>query len=155
MKKSQWISIALASFTGIALIGLSVAVVKPDWLPSWAKPPGTAVAAEDAGLFCKEHGVPEKFCTLCHDELKSSLLLCKEHGNIPEDICTLCHPEVAERYQLVMCEEHGLPESFCYLCGHGENASEEAPDDGWCAAHNTAEALCVECLTDPALMTGP
>jgi cobalt-zinc-cadmium efflux system membrane fusion protein len=76
-----------------------------------------SVAGEDAGLYCKEHGVPEKFCTLCHEELKESLLLCKEHGDIPEDICTLCHPEVEAKYDLAMCPEgHGLPEHFCSEC---------------------------------------
>ena len=83
--------------------------------PSSAEP--TSVVAEDAGLYCKEHGVPEKFCTLCHEELKETLLLCKEHGDIPEDICTLCHPEVAEKYDIVKCPEgHGLPEHFCTEC---------------------------------------
>ena len=80
-------------------------------------PPGpasaAAPAAEDAGLYCKEHGVPEKFCTLCHEELKETLMLCKEHGNIPEDICTLCHPEVEKKYNIEMCPKgHGLPEAL-------------------------------------------
>ena len=35
---------------------------------------------------CAEHGVPERFCTLCHEELKAGLLLCAEHGGIPEEI---------------------------------------------------------------------
>ena len=69
--------------------------MRPDLLPAWAKPPAQAQVA-DSGPFCEEHGVPEKFCTLCHPELKEKLLLCPEHGNIPEDICTLCHPEVEE-----------------------------------------------------------
>jgi cobalt-zinc-cadmium efflux system membrane fusion protein len=78
-------------------------------------PPSTAEA--DDGLYCKEHGVPEKFCTLCHDELKSSLLLCKEHGGIPEEICTLCHPEAAEKHHVEVCPNgHGLPKYFCTRC---------------------------------------
>ena len=85
-----------------------------------ATPPPTAETASvaaDYGLYCKEHGVPEKFCTLCHAELKDSLLLCAEHGDIPEDICTLCHPEVEETYDIQMCPEgHGLPEHFCNEC---------------------------------------
>lgn len=73
--------------------------------------------AEDAGLYCKEHGVPEKFCTLCHEELKKSLLLCKEHGDIPEDICTLCHPEVEAKHKIEMCPNgHKLPKHFCMEC---------------------------------------
>jgi len=74
-------------------------------------------AAADTGLYCKEHGVPEKFCTLCHEELKSKLQLCKEHGNIPEDICTLCHPEVEAKNQIEMCPNgHKLPKHFCFKC---------------------------------------
>ena len=71
----------------------------------------------DYGPYCKEHGVPEKFCTICHPELKDKLLLCTEHGNIPEDICTLCHPEVEKKYDIEMCPKgHGLPKHFCSKC---------------------------------------
>jgi cobalt-zinc-cadmium efflux system membrane fusion protein len=131
----------------VVLIGGAVVVARPDWLPAWARArvaaPGPG--AEDAGLYCKEHGVPEKFCTLCHPELKDTLMLCKEHGGIPEDICTLCHPEVAKKYDIKVCKEHDLPESFCLLCGKGPSASTGQPDDGWCAAHKKPEALCEEC----------
>src|SRR5437763_11994381 len=115
----------------VSTAGFAVAVARPQWMPSWAridpeklptwarfgeKP--AATAAEDAGLYCNEHGVPEKFCTLCHEELKEKLMLCKEHGNIPEDICTLCHPEVEKKYNLKMCPNgHGLPKEFCFKCG--------------------------------------
>ena len=120
--------------------------INPEKLPTWARfGAKTATPAEDAGLYCKEHGVPEKFCTLCHQELKDKLMLCKEHGNIPEDICTLCHPEVEKKYNIKMCKEHGLPENFCYKCGKGPSASLDQPDDGWCAAHGKPEALCQEC----------
>jgi len=81
--------------------------------------------SEDAGLYCKEHGVPEKFCTLCHEELKSKLLLCKEHGDIPEDICTLCHPEVEKKHGIEMCSNgHKLPRAFCMECA---KSPEEKP----------------------------
>lgn len=74
-------------------------------------------AAEDAGLYCNEHGVPEKFCTLCHPELKDKLLLCREHGDIPEDVCTLCHPEVEAKYKIEICPNgHKLPKHFCMEC---------------------------------------
>ena len=118
-------------------------------------PPGPGLgpapkAADDAGLYCKEHGVPEKFCTLCHEELKKTLLLCKEHGDIPEDICTLCHPEVQKAHNIEMCPKgHGLPKHFCTECGTVPSASLDLPDDGWCATHNTPEALCLECQKDP------
>ncbi len=139
--------IALAALAGTALIGLSVAVARPDWLPEWISF-GAHSASKDAGLYCQEHGVPEKFCTICHEELKDSLMLCKEHGGLPEDICTLCHPEVKDAYDLKMCDEHGLPESFCVQCGNGPSAAVESSDDGWCVTHNTPEALCVQCLAD-------
>src|SRR5262245_44100609 len=99
--------LSFLALLAVAATGFAVAVARPQWvrawaridpekLPSWARPTEKAPAAagDEAGLYCDEHGVPEKFCTLCHQELKEKLLLCKEHGNIPEDICTLCHPEV-------------------------------------------------------------
>ena len=140
----------------VCLAGVALTVARPQWMPAWARISpekfptwarfgGPASAAEDAGLFCKEHGAPEKFCTLCHPELSDKLMLCKEHGNIPEDICTLCHPEVAKKYNIKLCKEHGLPEHFCVKCGKGPSASLGQPDDGWCAAHNKPEALCPEC----------
>jgi membrane fusion protein, heavy metal efflux system len=86
-------------------------------------PAGTASASADSGLYCKEHGVPEKFCTLCHEELKAKLLLCKEHGDIPEDICTLCHPEVEKKHDIVMCPKgHNLPKHFCFECAKKPSA---------------------------------
>ncbi|QDV39334.1 efflux RND transporter periplasmic adaptor subunit [Tautonia plasticadhaerens] len=150
-------------------LGLGVAVARPSWLPPWARidpgrlPAWARIGAEvpataeafDYGLYCKEHGVPEKFCTLCHPELEETLLLCPEHGGIPEDICTLCHPEVEEKYDIVICPEHGLPEHFCVRCGDVPDASAALPDDGWCVTHNTPEALCADCLLAPeALATG-
>jgi hypothetical protein len=64
---------------------------------AWSGCSRPAASPETGELMCKEHGVPEKFCTLCHPELKSRLLMCREHG-VPEDICTLCHPELIERF---------------------------------------------------------
>ncbi|WZO99312.1 efflux RND transporter periplasmic adaptor subunit [Isosphaeraceae bacterium EP7] len=141
----------------LTTVCVAISVLRPGWmpvqaridparLPSWARPIPTATKAEDAGLFCNEHGVPEKFCTICHVELQKTLMLCKEHGNIPEDICTLCHPEVEAKYNLVICKEHGLPASFCYKCSKGPSASLIQPDDGWCALHGKPESLCAECL---------
>src|SRR4051794_25534357 len=104
----------------ISLVGLALALAwsRPDILPAWARRGGPAAEKADAGLYCKEHGVPEKFCTLCHEELKATLMLCKEHGGIPEDICTLCHPEVAKEHNIAMCPNgHGLPRHFCVKCG--------------------------------------
>src|SRR5512135_3449212 len=148
--------ISFAALVAVFLVGFGVAVARPQWMPAWARISpeklatwarlgGEAPATEDAGLYCKEHGVPQKFCTLCHPERKDKLMLCKEHGNIPEDICTLCHPEVHKKYNLQMCKEHGLPKSFCDMCGQGPSALLNQPDDGWCATHNEPEALCEEC----------
>lgn len=146
------IAIGLSISLVLVLIGaVALAWARPELVPAWARlGPDDAgqVAVEDYGLYCKEHGAPEKFCTLCHEELKTSLLLCKEHGDIPEDICTLCHPEVEAKYDLVMCREHGLPEHFCYLCGNGPSAAAAVPDDGWCAAHNAPEILCADCVEE-------
>jgi cobalt-zinc-cadmium efflux system membrane fusion protein len=97
--------------------------------------------------------VPERFCTLCHAELSTTLVTCKEHGNIPEDICTLCHPEVEAKYHLKMCKKHGLPASFCMHCGKGPSAARAMPDDGWCAAHGRPEALCPDCAQGKPLPT--
>lgn len=136
--------VLIVSVLGFAAAGLAAYLARPSWLPSWVGGPDAAASAE-SGLYCKEHGVPEKFCTLCHEELKQTLLFCKEHGDVPEDICTLCHPEVKEKHNIATCEEHGLPASFCYLCEKGPGVSLGAPDDGWCAAHGTPEEFCREC----------
>ncbi len=80
-----------AAIVGVTLIGLALAAFRPDLMPARLRPQVPAASTETA-LQCNEHGVPEKFCTLCHKELKTSLMLCKEHGSIPEDSCTLCLP---------------------------------------------------------------
>ena len=68
------LSIAFALVIAAGIIGLGVVAAKPAWLPSWKSLSGAepVVKSEEAGLFCKEHGVPEKFCTLCHEELATS-----------------------------------------------------------------------------------
>src|SRR5262249_20323257 len=148
--------LSVCALIAVVLAGVTIAVTRPQWMPAWARISPEALLAwarfggqppdaEDAGLYCKEHGVPEKFCTICHRELAEKLMLCKEHGNIPEDICTLCHPEVAKKYNIQVCKEHGLPEHYCVKCGRGPSASLDQPDDGWCAAHNKPEDLCAEC----------
>jgi len=102
---------------------IAFALVRPDLIPPWAHLSGPSAAHPDV-LQCKEHGVPEKFCTLCHKELKASLMLCKEHGNIPEDICTLCHPELEKKYGIEMCPKgHRLPKHFCFECEPTPKAS--------------------------------
>ncbi len=142
----------------LLIIGMALAAARPEWLPAGllarlplAKPGGGGhPGSDDVGLYCKEHGVPEKFCTLCHEELLKTLPLCEEHGKIPEDICTLCHPEAEKQYKLEMCPQgHGLPREFCFKCGKENAASANEPDDGWCAAHNKPEESCEECKLDP------
>lgn len=148
---------AWLAFLGLVVVAAgtvaAVAWKRPDLLPSWARfGPAKAEGSADSGLFCKEHGVPEKFCTLCHPDLKDTLLLCKEHGDIPEDICTLCHPEVAEKHGIKPCE-HGLPKHFCGECT-GEPQASNAVDDGWCSTHNRPEATCEECAEGKPKLAG-
>ncbi len=143
-----------AMLAAALIIGAAVAVARPDWLPPAVRGrfAPTVDGVEDVGLYCKEHGVPEKFCALCHEELNKTLELCDEHGNIPEDICTLCHPDAEKKYNIVMCPNgHELPKEFCFKCGAAGSASAALPDDGWCAAHGGPEALCLECRFDPEL----
>jgi membrane fusion protein, heavy metal efflux system len=143
------IALGLSVVAALAVLGgITLALARHDLVPSWARfVRPTAEDTADSGLYCKEHGVPEKFCMLCHAKLKEKLLLCKEHGNIPEDICTLCRPEVQKKHQIEMCPKgHGLPKYFCVKCGNAPSASIDAPDDGWCSEHNMPEALCAECL---------
>lgn len=119
---------------------------RPGWLASIL---GDASSHPvDAGLFCREHGVPEKFCTLCHEELKSALAVCAEHG-LPEAICTICDREAAARYGLKpLCEDHGLPEHFCTLC----NASLLGGnfETGWCSSHWVPAVVCLRCRPELA-----
>lgn len=135
MKKAL-IGVAAALGVG-ALLFAGAAIARPDLLAKLGIAAGPA--KEDYGLYCTEHGVPEKFCTLCHKELKEKLLLCPEHGNIPEDICTECHPENAAKYDIKPCG-HNLPAHFCLQChpenfegGESASASPNLIDDGWCA----------------------
>lgn len=109
MNPIRWTSALIAA----SLICGCGGIDAPETTPHLQK----TATADDAGLYCEEHGVPEKFCTLCHPELKDKLLLCKEHGNIPEDVCTLCHPEVEAKHKIEMCPNgHKLPKHFCMEC---------------------------------------
>ena len=149
-------AIVLASLFGVATsVALGVAWLRPDLIPPALRFGGPARPAT-SGLYCKEHGVPEAFCTLCHAELKAKLMLCKEHGDIPEDICTLCHPELKKAHDIEMCPKgHGLPKHFCNQCGTNPSASLDAPDDGWCGEHDRPEESCVDCADDKYLRPNP
>lgn len=142
---------ACAVATASVLIGGALVVACPDWVPTLAGLGGLGQGqADDGGLYCKEHGVPETFCTLCHEELAKTLLLCAEHGDIPEEICTLCHSEAEKKYKIEMCPSgHGLPREFCRKCGKSGLASSNWPDDGWCVTHGKPEVWCMECASDP------
>jgi membrane fusion protein, heavy metal efflux system len=128
----------------VVVIGLGAVVVagvgslRPDLVPGWARIGAAHGGAKEYGPYCEEHGVPEKFCTLCHPELKDKLLLCPEHGHIPEDICTLCHPDVEKKNDIEMCPKgHGLPKNFCSKCDAEAGkpaASSNLIDDGYCTA---------------------
>ncbi len=142
MKLRLFAALGLVAVSGIVL---GIAWVRPALVPDWARvgPWRTWGRAADAGPRCKEHGVPETLCTLCHPEVKETILLCREHGDIPERLCTLCHPEAARRYGLALCE-HRLPRLFCPTCA-AEHADLHLVDDGWCALHNQPEETCREC----------
>lgn len=117
-----------------AVVFAGVAYLRPAWLSKLGIPVANGEKA-DYGLFCKEHGVPEKFCTLCHPELKEKLLLCTEHGDIPEDVCTLCHPELKKTLNIETCE-HDLPKHFCTKCKAekgDDQSSANMINDGYCA----------------------
>ncbi len=133
----------------LTVVGLIM--TRPDLFPGGAGPGAVAVSNDGgAGLYCDEHGVPEKFCTICHPELASGLLLCPEHGNIPEDICIKCHPELEQKYNIKACPKgHGLPQFFCVECANSQTTATDAPDDGWCTTHNLPEAQCTACLYGP------
>ena len=142
-----WIAAAAAlALAAVAGVLLATGIVPaPPWL-SWL-PFAAQEAPEDVGLFCKEHGVPEKFCTLCHEELVGRLEMCAEHG-LPEAICTICHPENTQRYGITgLCAGHRLPEPFCPGCRAAQPGAEVEGD--WCFEHLVPRALCVRC--DPGL----
>lgn len=136
--KYRWGRIA-ASLAVLVTTALAVAYYARDHFQAPA-----AVAADGR---CPEHGVPESLDTLCHPELKDSLLLCDEHGGIPEGLCTLCHPEVQQKLNLKLCPAgHGLPEHFCNKCqGADDVSAATSTDDGWCATHHRPEEQCNEC----------
>jgi hypothetical protein len=103
----RW-SVALASIGLAAALVAGLAWARPDLVPD--------LAGEGAG--CARHGVPERFCTICHPDLQAVLTLCAEHGNIPAEICTLCHPAARRAHRIEMCPlGHGLPKHFCARCG--------------------------------------
>lgn len=133
MKRFVLGSLVILGTLAVAAVGVSA--LRPDLMPPWARLrfPTSSV---DSGPYCEEHGVPEKFCTVCHPELKQRLLLCPEHGNLPEDICTICHKDAEKKYNIKMCPKgHGLPAHFCIKCGSGPAASaDNLIDDGFCAA---------------------
>lgn len=106
---------------------------------------GTAKTAEPRDpnrLWCKEHGIYEDECLICHPELAKKAsgasaqdasrdpnrLWCNEHG-LYEDECVICHPELAKAPKAeptaqaaprdpnrLWCKEHGVYEDECYIC---------------------------------------
>jgi cobalt-zinc-cadmium efflux system membrane fusion protein len=123
----------------VAIGGVVIATqrgwLRGDWLGALARGHGLSG-------FCKEHGVPERFCTLCHDELNSTLAMCREHG-LPEEICTVCHPEAEQKYDLTMMCAHRLPGRLCVQCRAGSTAATESDD--WCSTHSLPKTLCTRC----------
>lgn len=135
--------------------GAGLTATRNGWVPSaWLSVLiGTGASGQpvEVGLFCKEHGVPEKFCTLCHAELRNKLPMCQKHG-VPEELCTICHPENAQKYGLnKLCAAHGLPEAFCPQCHAAGEPGGLTPrhagtvESDWCAEHGVPESLCILC----------
>lgn len=58
----------------------------------------------------------------------ADLVMCEEHG-VPEAVCTKCNPTLIPVFKAKgdWCEEHGFPESFCPIC-HPERAGKPAHD---------------------------
>ncbi len=92
-------------------------------------------------LWCKEHGVYEDECFICHPELESKnrendstdRLWCNEHG-VYEDECFICNPELASKNSEdvskgLYCEEHRVPEKECGIC-HPELTTLLEPGNG-------------------------
>lgn len=63
--------------------------------PAGGDPEPISRDGADHGLWCKEHGLPESFCTKCHPELtakyKEAGDWCAEHS-YPESACPICNP---------------------------------------------------------------
>lgn len=131
-----------------ALAGVGFWWTRPVWAPALAQLRGSTLPGIAKNAMCPEHGVPERYCTLCHEELKTRLLLCNRHGGLPEAICTLCNHAAAQTYALVICPKgHGLPKHFCADC-RNETGIVLAPDDGWCGLHGQPGETCSECLEE-------
>lgn len=125
-------------FAGLFAAGFSA------WLVALAAGCSRGPDLQAAELWCQEHGVEEKFCILCHPEIKNdpSILLCKEHFDIPEAICTACHPELKAKYKTC---PHELPVAFCPQCRQGNEVQSD-----WCAQHGVPESLCTVCRPELA-----
>ena len=46
-----------------------------------------------------------------------AVVLCKDHG-VPEDVCVMCHPKLSKEFKAKgdWCKEHKVPESQCFAC---------------------------------------
>jgi hypothetical protein len=96
-------------FAGWALGAVSAGCDRSD------RESGADAKAGAADIALCPHEVAERFCPICHPEVKNdpNILLCAEHGNIPEEICTACHPELKAKYRTCA---HELPPAFCASC---------------------------------------
>ena len=139
---------------------------------------------------CRHHRAP-KDCPICTPAVAKAMGWCAGHG-IPEAWCTKCHEELIPVWKAEgdFCAGHGIPESVCLACDSsrsahiaelrarfgGEAAPETAPETepktapsaetcrhtvaksrcpictpavakamGWCAGHGIPEAWCTKC----------
>lgn len=150
MKRSLIVLGSILGVVAFLLGGLALVQAFGGRLPAWlGGAPGSAAPPRSELLFCKEHGVPEIYCTICHPELAAREPYCQEHGLL-EAICTLCDPTARERLGLrTLCGEHGLPVSFCRECAAGPQGDGLQDADAWCLEHGVPLSLCVRCA--PAL----
>ena len=149
----RFIAIGSAVVAAALIITAAVAATRPEWLPAGlrAQTALAAAPAEDAGLYCKEHGVPEKFCTLCHEELKKTPAALQGARRHPRGHLHALPSRGAER-EVQHRDVRGARAAGALLLPvrqRPRRVRAAPPDDGWCATHNKPEALCVECQLGP------
>jgi len=115
--------LSVARLSLLIAAGAASAGCSPEGAES-GNPPAAAAPGAAKEALCK-HEVADKFCPLCHPEIRNdpNILLCKEHDNIPEDICTACHPELKAKYKVC---QHELPLLICKACATATGSAKPA-----------------------------
>jgi cobalt-zinc-cadmium efflux system membrane fusion protein len=123
-------------------------------------------------LWCREHGVYEDECFICHPELAQkktaqeqqrrdpNRLWCSEHG-VYEDECTICHPEIAQPKAKTGHEHHehgeGVSEHDVHNHAHDDHSSGHVMVGGelFCNEHRVLERECAICQPELAAQLKP